>query len=251
MLLPGPFENSAWQLDRSATADVAAELVALDGRPLGPAVRREVHTVLGGDGLGQLVVVATGGAYVVGTSLPTRLTTGDVLAIGTAHVVARECDERLACRMVIRTRAGDGVVALTGAIAELTHAEAPDGIGALISGTVSPDGTVVIVRSDTPLDGWAAVDLASGLVSELPSPAGFSPVVWSGDSRFAAFVAGDQLVVFDRDVGRAIPIDEFRPVRSLVPSRLPRLEIGSDSFDERGPLVESARAGEPALTVDS
>lgn len=239
LLFPGPFDDSTWQLDRQGAADVAAELIALDGQPIGPVVRRDVDTVLGSDGLGQLVVAATGGTYVVGTGLPTRLTTGDVLAIGVEHALVRECDDRLVCAVVVRSRSDDRAMTIEGATEAVLRAEAPATLGGLVSGTVSPDGGVVMVRSDERSGQWTATDLATGVVTILPGPTGLSPIVWTPDSHFAVFVAANGLFVFDREAGRTTMVESIPAVRSIAPTRSPRVAATSGSLYENGAVIDN------------
>ena len=99
----GPDPGQVWVRREDATDEVDHVLVParpdlpLPGSP-SPAVSIPDVSLLGGDGLGGLVVDGAGGVFVATADARSRLTTGDLLALGRNHALVRECDEQLTCR---------------------------------------------------------------------------------------------------------------------------------------------------------
>jgi hypothetical protein len=126
---------------------------------------------------GRVVVNRPGGVYAVSLDRPTtRLSDGDLLAVGSAHYAVEECDESLQCT-------GFVVDAATGERTEVTFGASSDGFTDP-STRISPDGRKVVftdrtirtgVRTLLDLGSGAAVDV--GRVDEL-----IYPDSWAADS---------------------------------------------------------------------
>ncbi len=213
-VLPGPVAGTLWR-DRTGGGDgrVAFDLIDVRGAPLGPTVELEEVSALGSDGNGLLLLVAIGGFYSVSPAGAVRLTTGGLLASGPTAVYARECDEVLAC----------GVVRVDRATGERRPIDDPVLVGApfqtdadLAGSTVSPDGDVAFVRTSRNGLSWSFVDLAAGTAVPAPGPQKSTSLVWSADGRFAAYLSGDRLQVFDRDAATLTPLTGLPAIRAFA-----------------------------------
>ncbi|MFE9206312.1 hypothetical protein [Micromonospora sp. NPDC007230] len=181
--LPGPDPTSVWVSEEEAGRML---LVRFDGRRTGQTLvlPRNMQGFAEPDGAGYPLVGATGGVYSLRPDGVRRITTGEVLAVGPRHWLARECDERLRCAAVlIEQRTG----ARRAVPLRLPENEVSRGL-------ISPDGTrtAIWVSSPGALPRVHLLDLRSGgtVPVELAVDAGFFPqaMVWSPDSRWL-FVA--------------------------------------------------------------
>ena len=98
--------------------------------------------------------------------------------------------------------------------------------------TVSPDGDVVFVQVSANSLAWLMIDLAAGTVLEVPGPGRVTPIVWSNDSQYAAYVSGDILRVYDRAAG---------VLKDL--SQLPRIKTFTEFVPPAGDEAEPAADG--------
>ena len=210
----GPRTGTLWQSPPIPFGAADFELIDLNGAPLGEQIHVDDAFALGSDGAGGLIVVAVGGNYVATPEGATRLTTGELLATGPTTVYARECDEFLTC----------GVVRIDRASGERAPVDDPTLAGAplyqeilrLSGRTVSPDGDVVFVQVSPNALGWAIIDLAAGVTVDVPGPRDASSVVWSDDSRFAVYLSGGRLRVYDRAAGSIAALHGVPDLRAFA-----------------------------------
>lgn len=243
-VLPGPRPGTWWHLRGfEPTGDVAVDLVTLDGSLLGSAIEVPGAELLGGDGRGGLLVAAAGGVYAATPDGAERLTTGQLLAAGPASLIARECDESLVCAVVRIDRETGERRAVDEPALEVPSGNAMS-IG-LVGTTMSPDGDVALVRRDRNGLGWWMIDLAAGAAVDVPGPAAGTSLVWSADSRYAAYVSGGQLQIFDRDAATLRTTRQLPALRAVVAVEHDAADVGL-----AGPLrlgnVTSADAPWPA-----
>lgn len=177
------------------------------------------------DPRGGFVVDAPGGAYRVDVDLIEQITDGELIALGRDLAVAEECDEQLACTVVVIDRATAARRPL-----DLRRPLGDTGlrsVGIIGSESVSPDGTVAMVHVLNPVDGSSGqptigiIDLATGAVTELGPAQDIDQAVWTPDSAFVLYNRGGKLVAFERGSGvevvvaaELIAIDAFgvRPI---------------------------------------
>lgn len=210
----GPRPGTLWQSPQLPLGAADFELIDLNGAPLGEQIQVDDAFALGSDGAGGLIVIAVGGNYVATPEGATRLTTGELLATGPTTVYARECDEVLTCG-VVRIDRDTGE---RSPVDDPTLASAPlyQEILQLSGRTVSPDGDVVFVQVSPNALAWAIVDVAAGVTVEVPGPRDASSVVWSDDSRFAVYLSGGQLRVYDRAAGALTTVGDMPDLRAFA-----------------------------------
>lgn len=221
LLHQGPSPDTVWAVERTTSPGVSANLVGIGDRADGSVLRRDDAVLLGGDGDGRLVIEASGGVYLTGVEGTPRLTAGQLLALGPTDLLARECGE--ACRIVRRDRT-------TGEPTAIDHPafeRAPGMFGrfGIGGGSMSPDGEVVLVQRCEAALVWSVVDLANGAVVDAPAPSAFVPIVWSDDSRFAAFVSEERLRIYDRDAARIVTLDGLDRLRTMAPHAVDRPDV--------------------------
>ena len=223
-LFPGP-DGLIWSHDPDGDGvGIDEVLVQIDGnRPTNRNGQLSVADgrLLGGDSRGGLVFESGGDVFTSPGGTVERLTTGELVAIGANHALARECDGRLVCTVVRIDRAtGER----TGLVSDLGAAVAVDGERVESSiGTMSPDGNVALVLladqridSEGPgVDRWFFVDLAAGtsIVAAPPDPA--QAIVWNDDATYGAYVS-DGAVVMYHSTGEMIAVTGPDGVRALV-----------------------------------
>lgn len=215
--IAGPGAGLVWSpLDDTATDGVGHRLTSLDpDLPAfdGTEIVVAGATLLGGDGGGALVASAPGGTYAITASATSRLTTGELLALGTRHVLARECDTELVCRTFLLDRStGERSTVVTPrnvgeAVRADTVAIAP-GDGGPVGGTISPDGTVALTEvSDPDAAGWVLNDLATGNWKEIPAPLPGQPLIWSDDGSALVYLSEAGPFVYERATDQLLRIN--------------------------------------------
>ena len=231
-ILPGPglSPDRFWQVPEFVFGESELTLVDAVGTPLGDPIVIENSFVLGSDGTGSVLLYTAGADYVVGPEGAARLTDGEVVALGATTAYARECDEVLSCRIVRIDRVSGARIPVDVLGLETATAD-PAGL-ATFGQTVSPDGDVVFVQVSANSLAWLMIDLAAGTVLEVPGPGRVTPIVWSNDSQYAAYVSGDILRVYDRAAG---------VLKDL--SQLPRIKTFTEFVPPAGDEAEPAADG--------
>jgi hypothetical protein len=212
-MYPGPDPGTVWVGGTDDPDDRGDyRLSDLAGAPLGPTVEVEGGgqvraEVFGADGNGALLVRAAGGVYVADGSSEVRLTTGEILAVGPTTAIVRECDESLACGVWRVDRRSGERTPVTDSV--IVAANADRGLIGITGSTVSPDGAVVVVRSEVDGDeSWVIVDTVDGRQIAVPGVGGSTPMLWSADSSAAVYLSGDHLRLFDRAAGTVVDLSE-------------------------------------------
>jgi hypothetical protein len=200
-MVPGPDPQSVWVTDEEGGRML---LVRFDGRRTGVtlAVPRDAHGFADPDGAGYPLMAANGGVYSLRPDGVRRITTGELLAVGAKHWLARECDERLRCGTVLieQRTAARRAVRLEPAGADLGRGLiSPDGTRAAIWGT-GPDGTPRVHLIDLRSGRNVPVDLS---VDPGPLP---QRMVWSPDNRWLFLVAGGKLHAVEVATVRAVDL---------------------------------------------
>ncbi len=227
-MLPGP-SGTIWVPDDTDRAtDVRYRLLRLDGTvadDLGdPLVDVSDAMLLGSDGRGALVVERRGDVFVVGVDGATRLTSGELVAIGATTAYVRECDTVVDCTIVRidRQSAERSEVDLAAPLTDSLGAVDGARSGALGS-TVSPDGNVIVSQLDAVRGGLEPVlqtvllDVATGAVTFVDGRSDDQPIVWNDDSTFAALLVGSIVHVYDRAADDVVELDGPR-IRAIGPA---------------------------------
>lgn len=196
-MLPGPDPASVWVSDEEGRA---VFLIRFDGRRTGVAlaVPPGVRGFAEPDGAGYPLVAATGGVYSLRPGGVRRITTGELVAVGPAHWLVRECDARLRCGTVL-------IEQRTGARRAVRPGLDETAVG---DGLISPDGTMAAVRVTAPGDvpRVRLLDLRSGRAVALDLPADPAPLtqrlVWSPDGRWLFVAAEGHLHAVEAETAR-------------------------------------------------
>lgn len=235
-LLPGPVPGTAWRFADSAGSATSLEVVDVAGERVGPVVEFDQFVSVMADANGALLVDAPGGVYLADGTSVVRQTSGELVAAGAATLYARECDEVFVCEVVRIDRAtGERS---TPPVAELANVPSTSNRSFGSTGaSVSPDGDVLLVQTSANSLGWSMIDVAAGTVLGVPGPAVSSPVVWSDDSRYAVYLSGERLRVFDRDASQLKELGQ-------VPAVLAFAEAFDDGSESDGEAIEDGGAVE-------
>ncbi|SDE58712.1 hypothetical protein [Auraticoccus monumenti] len=218
-LLPGP-PGHAWvsRFDYEGGA-TAVELVDLTGRPAGGestiTVPGTAWPAVLPDGVGGLLVQATGGVWSLAGPRPQRITRGRVLATGPRVLVVLDCDDALICSRYVLEPG-------TGRERRVGMAQPSDGYAE--SGLTSPDGRWMAVRErgGDGTDRVVVTDLLDGrTVASLPDGGGSLSVdpanamAWTPDSGQLFHLDGDGLGLFDPATSerRRVELGGVTPVR--------------------------------------
>jgi hypothetical protein len=208
---------------------VTTPSLALSGReqqlilePDGALVPVEAEVVGGGifDGRaflpdGRVAVNRPGGVYAVSLDQPTtRLSDGDLLAVGSAHYAVEECDESLQCT-------GFVVDSATGERTEVT-------LGALSEGftdpstRISPDGRKVVFTDRTRATGIRQLlDVATGSVIDVGRVDELvHPDSWAADSSGIFAAEGGSVVFHPADNGVRVVLDGIDRIASVATRRV-------------------------------
>ncbi|MGB3736560.1 MAG: hypothetical protein WA964_16485 [Ilumatobacter sp.] len=231
--LPGSEPGVVWSPRDGRTDGVDHQVVAVsDGvtaADVGGEVKLANSELLGEDGRGRLVARVGGDVFVVAVIGTTRLTDGELLALGPDHALTRTCDAELRCTVDRVERTTGEVLAIgerSPEFAQVLDQARPvlgPGRSPRLSGTISPDGSAALVRSAPAgdADEWIFVDFDTGRHFVVPEPADDQPVIWSEGSRAATYVSDASVFVIERATERALLIDELGEVRSIA-------AVGSD-----------------------
>lgn len=225
---PASEPTVVWSPRNGRTDGVDHQVVRIHsgGAPadLGGAVSLNNSELLGGDGQGRLVARIAGDVFVVAVIGTTKLTEGELLALGPDHALVRTCDDALQCsvdRLDRTTVTVSSPPSRSPALEDLFSFGRPvlePGRSPLLSDTMSPDGTAAIVRvgeSGEPGE-WAMADFTTGGRIDLPSPANGQPIIWNADGSVAAFISDGDVVLVDRVAGRTSTLEGLGEVRSIT-----------------------------------
>ncbi len=195
-MFPGPLPAQVWvpsdddQRPRMTLRDA-------DGGALGRTIPLPGTAPPEADGLGYLLVPATGGVYRALPSGLQRITTGSLLAVGPTGWLVVDCDDQHRCRRtLIDGRTGDRRdLGATSVEAAATGVLSPDGAIAVLP-TLTNDGQVTLHR----------LDLATGVERPLDVAVNESidaTMTFSPDGRWLFVVGPDgQLTVVDARTGQ-------------------------------------------------
>lgn len=215
--------NTMWEPIPTTDDDQRVVLALVDalGQPLGPVIDvgdEGTVTAIGGDGLGAVIVKSdVGGIFALTADTVEQITDGEILAIGPGTAYVRECDDQLTCGVFRVDRVTGERQRIE--IDELSGAGADEAAGGPLGQNVSPDGDVVLVRAAGYGTAWAMVETTTGARVPIPGVAAASPIVWTPDSRYALFLSGDVLRVYDRDASGLRSLDSLPDLKAfaLVP----------------------------------
>ncbi len=213
-----------WQSDEALSLAGPGNMIELDptGAPTGvtvPVPRVPVHV----DADGTFLVEMPGGAFAIGPAGSTRLTTGDVVALGPTVALVHECDESMTCTYWVVDRTSGERRELP-AVLDGIRLE-PIGWWPT-SATISPDGmlafVLVPVTEGVGRNRFVAFQpTLINLVSATSAPLDIDPLgwlsgaQWTSDSQFAMFLAEGELNVYSRASGTLLPVwSGARPIRA-------------------------------------
>jgi hypothetical protein len=152
---------------------------------------------------GVIVYSAPGGTYHVGPEGANRLTTGDLIALGTRKLLATDCGDDLTCGLVVIDRTTGEATPLTPTVLEPTtegrmpYYENPANYGQpSLMAAVSPDNRyapVIVTGLD---QDYGVIDLTTGefiQFGDYPE----STLWWSQDGTSAMYLVNGNLTVYD------------------------------------------------------
>lgn len=248
-MVTGPLPGTVWSLNRQVGPDdpMTLDLIDASGNPVGVTIDAGPDTeLLGSDGTGGVLVTSSlGGAYVfTADGVASRVTPGEVLAIGATAAYVRECDDQFACGIYRLDRA-TGERVLTD-VPALDIAGGDVAAGSPFGQSVSPDGNVAFVRVSGFGADWMIVDLGSSTAVPAPGASVGSPMLWSDDSQWALYLSGDVLRLYDRASGSLRTLNNLPELKAFGPAFVPAFDPPADA-GETPPLEPAeAPADEPA-----
>ena len=216
-----------WLVPEDATDGYrTATKVDLDGRRVGTATIRLPDEVglPNGDQDGQLLVTNTGGAYRAGPTGFHRLGTGQLLAVGTRHVLTWDCDDRARCNAYRTVRATGHRTALPAdrkAVLDVYQGDPDD--ASSYQGVLSPDGTHAALAGPgriADVSPLVLLDLDTGKDDVLPgSTTDVNPnaqVAWTANSRWLLALTDDQLRAYDTKTRTVQTLSVGEPLQHLT-----------------------------------
>lgn len=96
--------------------------------------------------------------------------------------------------------------------------------------TVSPDGQVVLIRANGFGTSWSIIDTAAGTSLPVPGVGVASPLAWTADSRYALYLSGDVLRLYDRAAEVLHTLDELPQLKAFAV--VPEFGAVTDTDDE-------------------
>jgi hypothetical protein len=217
-IAPSDARDSAWVVSVGEDPQTSGvELISFDGESLAGPFDLAGGWASWSDQRGGVLFTAPGGTYSVSSSGVRRLTSGQVLAVGANHVVAKECDDRLVCSLWLIERDTDVRSELPADLLLGENVFLPE------SPTIAPDGRAIVVFGERGSTfGLQYVRLDTGetilLGSHRPSTAA---VAWTPDGHYVLTLSEWRLAALDRTTNAIVEIDERLPRLStftLVPS---------------------------------
>jgi hypothetical protein len=160
---------------------------------------------------GDAIVTDTGGTYVIDDGGVTmRISTGDLVALGSNHIVVRECDEALRCSYVrLDTRSGERREVRLGELA--TYEEFDSSV------VLSPDGSALTYIDWMNSGARRLIDLETGAGSDIDLRNNdYYSSTWSADSSGVFSIDDGQLVFLDRRSGDTVVVAPGTDLGSIV-----------------------------------
>jgi hypothetical protein len=217
-IAPSDGRDSAWVVTVGEDPRASGvELISFDGDSLAGPFDLAGGWASWSDQRGGVLFSAPGGTYSVNSSGARRLTTGQVLAVGANHVVAKECNDLLVCSFWLIERDTDVRSQLSADLRLDESLFLPE------SPTIAPDGRAMVVFGERGTTfGLQYVRLDTGVTvvlgSHRPSTAA---VAWTPDGHYVLTLAEWRLTALDRTTNAVVEIDDRVPRLStftLVPS---------------------------------
>ena len=152
---------------------------------------------------GVVVFGAPGGTYHVGPDGSYRLTSGQVIALGSQKLLATDCGENLTCGLVVIDRAtGEATPLIPTLLEPTTEVKSPFfdnpanyGYPTLMA-SISPDNRYAPIIMNGPDQDYGVIDLTTGefiQFGDYPE----SALWWSPDSMSAMYLVNGHLTVYD------------------------------------------------------
>ena len=201
----------AWraEFDQESGQPTRLVEVSLDGSETGNVIDVAGYYPAMIDPLGGVVVQASGGYYVVTPDSRSRVTTGQLHALGERRALVHECDDRLECGYFVIDR-------VSGAREPLeidTGSTEPLQFGGLgwwgIGDPLSPNEEALVVASwDNGGQALGVIDLLTGSYQELGRFQNEPQAAWSPSSRYLYWLDGGKIMIFDRSTGESVLFSE-------------------------------------------
>ena len=158
-----------------------------------------------GDGM---VVTAPGGIYTAGETSNTRITSGQLVALGRSRALAYECDEALECVHVVIERATGARRSVELAVPPGTTIEAVAAWTTAQPLNADADAALVLVfdqRTGVPPRG-GTLDLVTGAFTEVTGRGDSAAMRWAPDGRTVIWLDRGRLRLFDRTTGESVDV---------------------------------------------
>lgn len=197
------------EFDQSSGQPTRLVEVMFDGTETGAVIELDGYYPQMVDPLGGVVVQASGGYYVVTPDSQSRVTTGQLQALGERRALVHECDAQLECGHFVIDRD-------SGARRQLeidTPSAEPLQFGGIgwwsITDPLSPDEDALIVVSwDNRGQALGVIDLETGSYVELDRFETEPQAAWGPGGRYLYWIDNGNIMVFDRSSGTSVPFSE-------------------------------------------
>ena len=180
----------------------------LDGSETGAVIELDGFYPQMVDPLGGVVVQAPGGFYSLTPDSRTRMTVGQLYALGRRRALVNECDAELECGVFVIDR-DSGARERLQLDAELEDLlQSSGGAWWPFAKPLSPDEealAVITFGNAGPVVG--VLDLSTGSYAELGSD-NEPQVAWGPGSRYLYWLDGGRIMVFDRSTGESVLFSE-------------------------------------------
>jgi hypothetical protein len=202
---------AVWRAEYDQPSGQPSHLVetSLDGVETGAVIELDGLYPQMVDPLGGVVVQAPGGYYSLTPDSRTRVTVGQLHALGRRRALAQECDAQLECGVFVIDRASGDRERLQ-LDAELEDQLQSAGVAWwAFARPLSPDEEALVVitfGNAGPLMG--VLDLSTGSYAALGGFENEPQAAWGPGSRYLYWLEGDRIMVFDRSTGESVPFSE-------------------------------------------
>ena len=193
--------------------------MTLDGSDAGEVIELDGHHPQFIDPRGGVVVQAPGGYFVLTPHARTRVTVGQLHALGRRRALVRECDERLECGFFVVDR-DSGAREPLHLDAELERQLEAAGFGWWGFGTpLSPDEDALVVTTfdDAAGPDIGVLELSTGSYTALGGFENEPQATWGPGGRYLYWLDAGRIMVFDRSTGASVLFsDDLDTVTALT-----------------------------------
>lgn len=218
-----PGTDRFWELSSGPSETITVFETEPDGTRTGGQIDfGRYEWPIAADPAGGFLVSAPGGVYHSGADGSSRLTTGDLFAVGPTAVLVYECGSDFhSCGLYVLDRTSGATRAIVPIDTAHNSREVTDYanpnhyIGYPGVSLLSPDGRFAPLVDPGGGPSFGVIDLATGGFTRLASFSE-SRLWWSADSSVVLFIAAGQLIMHDLASGISTPVLESTTVRAFA-----------------------------------